>query len=69
MGNIWQVQEARARFSEMPEASLADGPQFVTNRGVEIAVLVPIDQWRRLVRMTKPDLKELLLAPSPAPTR
>ena len=63
MSNKWQVQEAKARFSEMLETSLADGPQVVTKRGVEAAVLVPIDQWRRLLRMTRPDLKELLLAP------
>ncbi len=63
MSNKWQVQEAKARFSEMLETSLVDGPQVVTKRGVEAAVLVPIDQWRRLLRMTRPDLKELLLAP------
>ena len=65
MNNTWQVQEAKARFSEMLETSLADGPQVVTKRGVETAVLVPIEEWRRLVRMTKPNLKELLLAPEP----
>ena len=65
MNNTWQVQEAKARFSEMLETSLADGPQIVTKRGVEAAVLVPIEEWRRLVRMTKPNLKELLLAPEP----
>ena len=65
MSNIWQVQEAKARFSEMLEASLADGPQIVTKRGVETAVLVPIEKWRRLVRMTRPDFKELLLATEP----
>ena len=63
MSKEWQVQEAKARFSEMLETSVADGPQVVTKRGVEAAVLVPIDQWRRLLRMTRPDLKELLLAP------
>ena len=35
----------------------------VTKRGVEAAVLVPIDQWRRLERIAGSDLKELLLAP------
>lgn len=63
MSNVWQVQEAKARFSEMLESSLVEGPQIVTKRGVETAVLVPIEQWRRLENMTKPDLKELLLAP------
>ena len=61
MGKTWQVQDAKARFSEFLEASLTDGPQIVTKRGVETAVLLPIEQWRRLKKMTKPDLKELLL--------
>ena len=65
MSKVWQVQEAKARFSELLETSLAEGPQIVTKRGVETAVLVPIDQWRRLERMTRPNLKELLLAPEP----
>ena len=63
MSKIWQVQDAKARFSELLEASLSDGPQIVTKRGVETAVLVPIGQWRRLEEMAKPDLKELLLTP------
>ena len=65
MTNIWQVQDAMAHFSELLETSLAEGPQIIAERGVETAVLVPIDQWRRLEKMAKPDLKELLLAPEP----
>jgi prevent-host-death family protein len=38
----WQVQEAKARFSEFLDASLREGPQVVTRRGIEVAVLVPI---------------------------
>lgn len=62
MTRVWQVQEAKARFSELLDTSLAEGPQIVTRRGIEAAVLVPIDQWRQLERTKKPDLKELLLA-------
>ena len=62
MTKTWQVQDARARFSELLKTSLAEGPQIVTRRGVETAVLVPIDQWRRLEKMDSPNLKELLLA-------
>lgn len=65
MSKTWQVQDAKARFSEMLRASLAHGPQIVTRRGVESAVLVPIEQWRRLQPMARPNLKELLLAPEP----
>lgn len=63
MSNAWQVQEAKARFSALLETALTQGPQVVTKRGVEAAVLVPIDHWRRLEKMAKPSLKELLLAP------
>lgn len=50
MTKTWHVEEAGVRFSELLEMSLAEGPQVVTRRGVEVAVLVPIDQWRRLRR-------------------
>jgi antitoxin Phd len=61
----WQVQDAKVRFSELLEASLKEGPQVVTRRGVEAAVLVPIEQWRRLERPARPTLKELLLGEGP----
>jgi prevent-host-death family protein len=60
----WQVQDAKARFSEFLEASLRDGPQTVTRRGVETAVLVPYAYWKRL-QETRPTLKSLLLAAEP----
>jgi len=63
MPRVWQVQEAKARFSEMLKYSVSEGPQVVTKRGVEAAVLVSIDEWRRLKRSAKRDFKELLLAP------
>ena len=63
MSKTWQVREAKARFSAFLEASAREGPQIVTKRGVEAAVLLPIEQWRRLQRLAQPDLKALLLAP------
>ena len=62
MSRKWPVQDAKMRFSELLHTALAEGPQIVTKRGVETAVLLPIEQWRRMERMTRPDLKELLLA-------
>ena len=62
MSRKWPVQDAKSRFSELLDTTLAEGPQIVTKRGVETAVLVPIEQWRNLERMTRPDLKELLLS-------
>jgi antitoxin Phd len=57
----WQVQDAKARFSEFLDEAIKNGPQVVTRRGVETAVLVPIEQWRRLQAGTKPDWKAVLL--------
>ena len=58
----WAIQDAKARFSEFLEACMADGPQLVTKRGSEAAVLVPIEQWRRMQAAARPSLKALLLA-------
>ena len=58
----WPVQDAKARFSEFLETCLAQGPQMVTKRGAEAAVLVPADEWRRLQSAARPSLKQLLLA-------
>ena len=61
----WQLQEAKAKFSEFLNASLSEGPQIVTKRGVETAVLVRIDLWQQLQAGQIPSLKDLLLAPEP----
>jgi len=63
MSRTWQIQDAKARFSEFVEASLTEGPQIVTRRGMATAVLLPIGQWRRLEKLAGPDLKSLLLTP------
>ncbi len=38
--HTWPVQDAKARFSEFLDACLTEGPQMVTRRGTEAAVLV-----------------------------
>ena len=60
----WAVQDAKSRFSELLDACLANGPQVVTRRGTEAAVLVPVEVWIRLQAGAKPSLKTLLLADS-----
>lgn len=59
--HAWPVQDAKARFSELLDAALADGPQLVTRRGAEAAVLVSVAEWRRLSAAGRPSLKALLL--------
>jgi antitoxin Phd len=61
----WSVQDAKARFSELLETCLSEGPQVVTKRGSDAAVLVPVQDWQRLQRSARPTLKELLLSAEP----
>jgi prevent-host-death family protein len=65
MKKTWPVQDAKARFSEFLKASLTEGPQVVTLRGVEAAVLLPVSEWRNLRERARPGLKSLLLGPGP----
>jgi len=60
----WQVYDAKARFSEFLETTLKEGPQVITRRGVETAVLVPIDEWKRLQAKARPSIKDVLLDPN-----
>lgn len=61
---VWQVYDAKARFSELLDATLKDGPQVVTRRGVETAVLVPIDEWKRLKHRSTQSIPDPLLDPN-----
>lgn len=60
----WPVQDAKSRFSELLDACTKQGPQIVTKRGIEAAVLVPAAEWHRLQARARPTLKELLLTPA-----
>ncbi|HEY6420017.1 MAG TPA: type II toxin-antitoxin system Phd/YefM family antitoxin [Candidatus Binataceae bacterium] len=57
----WQIQQAKARFSELVERALKDGPQTVTRHGKAVAVLIPADEYRRL-RTGGKSLKAMLAA-------
>jgi prevent-host-death family protein len=59
----WPVQDAKARFSELLQTCQNEGPQVVTKRGMAAAVLVSVEEWRRLQIVARPSLKELLLSP------
>ncbi len=60
--NTWPVQDAKAHFSELLNTCINEGPQMVTRRGEEVAVLVSIAEWRQLHQAARPSLKSLLLS-------
>ena len=59
MHDRWQLQEAKQRFSELIRSAEADGPQFVTRHGEEVAVVVSIAEYRHF-RQGGTDFKEFL---------
>jgi prevent-host-death family protein len=59
MHDRWQLQEAKQRFSELIRSVEADGPQFVTRHGEEVAVVVSIAEYRHL-REGSRNFKEFL---------
>jgi prevent-host-death family protein len=56
----WQVQEAKAKFSELMDKAEHDGPQVVTRHGVDRIVVLSIEDFEKLEPRRK-DLRELLL--------
>ena len=49
MVRIWQLQEAKNKFSEVVEEAQESGPQVITRRGVETAVVLGYEDYRRMV--------------------
>lgn len=44
---MWTVAEAKAKFSEVIDRALRDGPQTITRNGRTAAVIVGADEWQR----------------------
>jgi prevent-host-death family protein len=44
----WQLQDAKARFSELVQRVHRDGPQHVTVRGRDEVVVISGEEFRRL---------------------
>ena len=49
MLHTWQLQEAKNKFSELVEKALSDGPQVITKRGVETAIVLSYSEYRKIV--------------------
>jgi prevent-host-death family protein len=58
----WQVQQAKARFSQLLEEADDNGPQIITKHGNESSVVISIKDYRELTAQKKPDLRDYLLS-------
>jgi antitoxin Phd len=46
---VWQLQEAKNKFSEVVEEALHHGPQVITKRGVETAIVLSYAEYRKML--------------------
>jgi len=45
----WQLQEAKNKFSEVVDGAIQQGPQVITKRGAEVAVVISSKEYRKIV--------------------
>lgn len=57
----WQLQEAKAKFSELVQRAMEEGPQAVTRHGKDVVVVISAEEFARLQKGT-PDLRETLMS-------
>ena len=46
----WQLQDAKNRFSEVVQKAVENGPQIITRRGVETAVVMSVEDYQQLTK-------------------
>jgi len=49
----WQLQDAKARFSELFRLARERGPQLVTRHGRSAVVILPVEDYERLSKATE----------------
>lgn len=49
MSRIWQLQEAKNKFSEVVEEAMKHGPQVVTKRGIETVIVLSYQDYQKLL--------------------
>ncbi len=59
----WQLQEAKARLSQLVRQACAEGPQTITLRGEEAVVVVSAAEYARMAGRQPTLLEALLKSP------
>ena len=49
MIQIWQLQEAKNKFSRVVENAVHRGPQIITKRGVEVAIVISYAEYQKMI--------------------
>lgn len=54
MIKIWQLQEAKNKFSKVVEEAVQSGPQVITKHGVETAVVISYEMYQQIYKKKEP---------------
>ena len=63
MNDLWQLQEAKSKFSEVVERAISHGAQIVTRRGKKTVVVLTYDEYERLTKRSGSLAQFLLNSP------
>ena len=47
MNNIWQLQDAKSKFSQLVENAMHNKPQFVTKHGNNAVVILSFEEYKK----------------------
>jgi len=48
MAQTWQLQEAKNQWSRVIDSAIHSGPQIITRHGVEVAVVLSYEEYKRI---------------------
>ena len=51
--DVWQLQDAKNKFSEVVQRACTEGPQLVTRRGMDAVVIVSAREYQKMQRPKK----------------
>lgn len=60
---VWQMQEAKQKFSEVVRLAVQEGDQEITYRGEEIAWLISAREYHRLKKKSKSLIDAIIDSP------
>ncbi len=46
---VWQLQDAKNKFSQVVEQAISEGPQVITRHGVETVIVLAYEEYRRML--------------------
>jgi antitoxin Phd len=50
---MWQLQEAKNKFSQVVTEAIVDGPQIITRHGVAVAVLLSYQEYKTIISSSR----------------